>query len=273
MVTETRISSPVRPAAVAGSFYPADANELRAMVLDLLNKAKSPALDNVRGVIAPHAGYQYSGLVAAHSFRTLRGLSQGVYTVYLMGPAHYVPVYGVGLSSARAFETPLGRVPVAQDQVEKLLALGGPYHLADPAHLPEHSLEVELPFLQTVLPQAQIVPMLFDSAADYTRVGEDLAKILAEDPRSLLVVSSDLSHYHTYDEAVRLDRAFLHAVITGDISRASGGEACGLPAILTAMTVAEILGWRAHLLAYRNSGDSGGPIWEVVGYGAVAYTG
>ena len=273
MVAETKISSPIRPAAVAGSFYPADANELRAMVLDLLNKAKSPALDNVRSVIAPHAGYQYSGLVAAHSFRTLRGLPQGVYTVYLMGPAHYVPVYGVGLSSARAFETPLGRVPVAQDRVERLLALGGPYHLADPAHAPEHSLEVELPFLQTVLPQAQIVPMLFDSAADYTRVGEDLAAILAEDPRGLLVVSSDLSHYHTYDEAVRLDRAFLNAVITGDISQASGGEACGLPAILTAMTVAEILGWRAHLLAYRNSGDSGGPIWEVVGYGAVAYTG
>ena len=223
-------------------------------------------------MIVPHAGYVCSGVVAAASFQALAKLAPGAYTVYLMGPAHWMPVHGVGLSGANSFETPLGAVPVAADTVREFARMGAPYRLADDAHAPEHCLEVELPFLQTTLPDARIVPMLFDDEADPERVADDLTLRLHEDTYSLVVVSSDLSHYLPYEEAQQKDSMLLAAVTAGDVNAARQGQACGLPAILALMAIARRLGWTAHVLDYRNSGDTCGPKREVVGYGAVVYT-
>lgn len=262
-----------RPAAVAGRFYARQPDKLLHSVRKHLDAAPDHKLSNVRAVIAPHAGYVCSGSVAAISFKTFCSRPTTTYTVYLLGPAHWQAVHGVGLSSAAWFETPLGLIPVASEHVRALLELGAPYHLADNAHAPEHSLEVELPFLQCVLSDIRVVPMLFDEDAEPEKVGADLAAFLAGDKRSLVVVSSDLSHYHTYQEAYTLDRTFLAAVAANDLEQAERGQACGMLPILTLMHIARKLHWQPHLLAYANSGDTCGSREQVVGYGAVAYTG
>ena len=239
---------------------------------EFLQAAQAPDLATACAVISPHAGYPCSGSVAGASFRALASLPAADRVVYLMGPAHWAPVFGVGLTSASAFATPLGEVAVAVERVAQLLALDHGYHLADAAHTPEHCLEVELPFLQVALLQFRIVPMLFDEEANVAQVAADLAFLLAAHPADLVVVSSDLSHYHPYAEAMKLDRAFLSAVVAGNRSAAEDGEACGKQPILCLMQLAAHFGWQAHFLAYANSGDTCGPKSEVVGYGAVAFT-
>lgn len=262
----------LRPPAVAGQFYSQHGDRLQGDVRSFLKAAKLPELARVRAVIAPHAGYPCSGPVAGYSFAALGGQTVGHVTVYLLGPAHWRPVFGVGLCNVDAFLLPTGEVAVDHARVQQMVALGEPYRLATEAHMPEHCLEVELPFLQMVLSDFAVVPMLLDNDADPARVGADLAGLVAGDPASLIVVSSDLSHYHNYAAATAMDHSFLAAVVAGDIKQAANGEACGLPAILTLMHVAARLQWRAQLLAYANSGDTCGPRRDVVGYGAVAYT-
>jgi len=270
----------IRRPAVAGSFYPADRAGLLQTVRDFLKHAHSMDLPAARGLIVPHAGYVCSGIVAAAGFGSLATAQAtpqatpeaSVQTVYLIGPAHRMPVHGVGLSSAAAFETPLGEMGVATDEVHALLAIGNPYHLVDAAHAPEHCLEVELPFLQTVLPNARIVPMLFDEEVDPQRLAEDLARRLEDDPRSFMIVSSDLSHYLPYAQAEKLDRALLDAIANSDFVTARRGQACGIAGILALMAIGEGLSWTPHVVDYRNSGDTCGSRNEVVGYGAVVYT-
>ncbi len=259
-----------RRPAVAGQFYPANPTILRDMVNAYLETAPVRDLGNVRAVIAPHAGYVYSGPIAGYSFKALVGKPRGRYTVYLMGPAHYVPVNGVAIGLFDRFETPLGAVPVAMDEAQALIERGAPFQVNNQAHLPEHCLEVELPFLQMTLPDCRIVPMLF-GRVDPVVVGLDLAELLKDDPWRLVVVSSDLSHYHGYETAQHMDRAFLNAVVAGNADRAAQGEACGLMPVLTLMTIAGRLNWQPTLLDYRNSGDTGGDKAGVVGYAAVAY--
>jgi hypothetical protein len=267
----------VRRPAVAGQFYPASASALAEAVRRYLAAAATelPALPGpVRAVIAPHAGYVCSGPVAGYSFAALAAAAQpDVETiVYLLGPAHYHPVNGVGLCHARAFQTPLGEVPVAVEVVEELVASGAPYRMVDAAHAPEHCLEVELPFLQVALPRLRVVPLLFDEGADPRRLAHDLAGRVIDDPHARIVVSSDLSHYLPYDEAARLDRAFLEAIVAGDLAGVEAGQACGLVGILCLMAVARQAGWTPHLLKVLSSGDTCGPRHSVVGYGAIAYT-
>ena len=275
----------VRAPAVAGRFYPANAGELGALVRRLLAAQQPATRGRVRAVIVPHAGYACSGEVAAAAFRTLKrtpdadetsALQEGAPAedapvVYLLGPAHWRPVDGVGLPRATAFATPLGQTPVDTGRVAHFLHLGGQYHLNEAAHLPEHGLEVQLPFLQAALGEFAIVPMLFDDGADPERAAADLVALLQDRPQDLLVVSSDLSHYHGYQDAIILDHSLLKAVATGDLAAANGGEACGLLPILCLMRVAEHFGWAPHLCAYANSGDTCGSRREVVGYGAVVY--
>lgn len=265
-------SSFVRRASVAGRFYPADPVTLAELVRRYMREAQPSPWGPPRAVIAPHAGYVCSGVVAAASFQALSARPPAEHTVYLMGPAHWLPVYGVGLSSAAAFATPLGEVPVHTDAVRELVALGKPYSLANQAHAPEHCLEVELPFLQTALPGCRIVPMLCDEGAAPERIAADLTGRLADDPHGIIVVSSDLSHYQPYAQAQEADRAFLAAVAAGNVAAAARGQACGLIPILCLMAIAKQLGWTAHVLDYRNSGDTCGPRSEVVGYGAVIFT-
>lgn len=261
----------VRRPAVAGTFYPADRQRLEAMVREFLAEATVPKLADVRAVIAPHAGYIYSGPTAGYAFKVWENMPSRPYTIYLMGPAHYVYVPGVAVGRFSRFISPLGEIPVAEEIVDTLLSQGDPFVELNQAHLPEHCLEVELPFLQVVFGNHfRIVPMLFGDV-DPAKAAIGLIDLVTKDPNALIVVSSDLSHYHDYWTARRLDQAFLDAVIQGDIAAAQKGEACGLLPILTLMHIAMRFGWRPHLLDYRNSGDTAGDKARVVGYAAVAY--
>jgi AmmeMemoRadiSam system protein B len=261
----------VRRPAVAGAFYPANPARLQAMVAQYLEQAETPPLPGrVRAVIAPHAGYIYSGPVAGYSFKALAPLPKDA-TVFLMGPAHYVPVADVALGSFQSMETPLGTVPVDVEMVEALTE-SPCFTIQNEAHLPEHSLEVELPFLQMIAPDGfRVVPMVFGQP-NTTCVADVLRPWLQRDPRAVVVVSSDLSHYHPYATARRLDTAFIDAVLRGDMVAVARGEACGRQPILALMHLAEALGWTPHLLDYRNSGDTAGDKRQVVGYAAIAYT-
>ncbi len=263
----------VRPEAVAGMFYPAQPAALREMVNSFVEQARLPELPGpLRAIIVPHAGYIYSGPIAGHGYRALRGLSPGPRTVLLLGPAHRAPVFGVAVGAFAAFRTPLGQVPVSQELVERLLQQGTPFVRDLQAHLPEHSLEVQVPFLQLVMGDAiRLVPLLFGEV-DPELVATALMPLITDDPSVLLVISSDLSHYYPYEVARKLDTELLSAVERGAPDEVAKGEACGMLPILTLMAIARQLGWRAHILDYRNSGDTAGDRTRVVGYGAVAYT-
>ncbi|MFN8466358.1 MAG: AmmeMemoRadiSam system protein B [Caldilineaceae bacterium] len=270
-----------RQPAVAGRFYPANGATLAGEVKRLLAGGTPPRLRRVRALVAPHAGYACSGEVAAAAYRALAasmppaqpGTEAGPQpTVYLLGPAHWKAVHGVGLSGAAVFATPLGQVPVAIDRLHQLAALGGQYRVDDAAHAPEHCLEVHLPFLQTVLAAPRIAPLLLDDGAAPEQLAGDLCTLLEDSPDDLVVVSSDLSHYHPYQEAIILDHGFLKALATHDMAAVNASEACGLLPVLCLMHVAQHFGWQPHLLAYANSGDTCGSRREVVGYGAIVYT-
>ena len=263
----------VRQAAVAGAFYPANPALLSVNVNAYLEQAELPQLPGtVRAVIAPHAGYIYSGPVAGHSFRALGMSIHGNHTIYLMGPAHYVPFSGVAVGQYQALSTPLGEIPVDVALVEQLLAKNSVFSERNDAHAPEHSLEVELPFLQELASsRLRIVPLLFGQVSPEA-VAEILSPHFVDDPTSRIVVSSDLSHFYPYKQAKRLDTALLDAIVRQDMPTVARGEACGLISILTLMLIADHLGWQPHLLDYKNSGDTAGDRQRVVGYGAVAYT-
>jgi len=262
----------VRRPAVAGAFYPAQPAQLRAMITQYLEEATLPPLPGrVRAVIAPHAGYIYSGPVAGYSFRALAPLPRDA-TVFLMGPAHYVPVPSVALGYFQSMETPLGPVAVDDALVQALAEESPCMTIQNDAHLPEHSLEVELPFLQMIASDRfRVVPMLLGQP-DPQCVADALVPILARDANARVVVSSDLSHYHPYAVARQLDAAFIDAVLRGDMVAVARGEACGRYPILVLMHIAQALGWTPHLLDYRNSGDTAGDKRQVVGYAAIAFT-
>jgi AmmeMemoRadiSam system protein B len=180
-----------------------------------------------------------------------------------------VPFHGVALGEFSAFQTPLGDAAVATDRVEEMLARSLLYTRAPMAHIPEHCLEVEVPFLQETLPDFALVPMLFGDV-DPHDVGQELTSHIGSD--DLIVVSSDLSHFFSYDQARQLDNSLLDAVLAGDMAGVLRGEACGRAPVVALMTIARNKGWMPHLLDYRTSGDTAGDKWQVVGYSAIAYT-
>ena len=254
----------IRPAAVAGSFYVGHPQRLRTAVADLLAAAPASAGASPKALIAPHAGYVYSGGVAAAAFATLRG-GAAMTRVVLIGPAHYVAVRGIAVPTADAFETPLGRVPVDRDALSAIADL--PFVVeADAAHAPEHALEVELPFLQTLLGSFAVVPLLVGEA-DPRQVAEVLGRLWGG-PDTLIVISSDLSHYHDYDTARRLDAATAAAIERGEWRSLGPDRACGFLAVAGLLVEADRRGLAARRLALCNSGDTAGPRDRVVGYGA-----
>jgi AmmeMemoRadiSam system protein B/AmmeMemoRadiSam system protein A len=263
----------VRQAAVAGMFYPADAGELRAMVREMLRAAPAGASAAGEGwakaLIAPHAGYIYSGPVAGSAYRQIEAARGHVRRVVLIGPAHRVAVEGLAVSGARAFATPLGEVPVDESAVERVLQL--PFvHVLDQAHAREHSLEVHLPFLQEVLGDFALVPLVF-GAATAEQVAQAL-ELLWGGEETLIVVSSDLSHYHEYNQARALDGQTARAIETLRPDSIAPEQACGRTAIQGLLQAAARHGLRVHTLDLRNSGDTAGPRDQVVGYGAWSLT-
>jgi MEMO1 family protein len=259
--------SGIRPAAVAGSFYPAEPERLRAQVGEFL--AAVPGYSAApKALIAPHAGYVYSGRVAAAAFASVRGRAETVERVVLIGPAHYVRLRGIAAPTAAAFETPLGRVALDQ---EALAALGDlPFVTeADAPHAPEHALEVELPFLQQVLSSFALVPLVVGEATA-REVAELLARLWGG-PDTLVVVSSDLSHYLEYRQAQRLDLETAAAIERRDAATLGPRRACGFLPIAGLLIEAERRRLKVRRLALCNSGDTAGDRASVVGYGAWAF--
>jgi AmmeMemoRadiSam system protein B len=256
--------SRTRPTAVAGLFYPSDPDLLRTQVLGLLaDVAVSQSMP--KALIAPHAGYAYSGRVAAAAFATLRDSAQTITRVVLIGPAHYLQVRGIAGPTVDAFETPLGRVPIDVEALRQIADL--PFVIrADAPHAPEHALEVELPFLQTLLRSFQLVPLVVGDAAP-----QDVAHVLRQlwaGLETLIVVSCDLSHYHRYEAARRLDLATAAAIERGDWASLGPNQACGCLPVAGLLVEAERRGVKARRLSLCNSGDTAGARDRVVGYGA-----
>ena len=254
-----------RPAAVAGLFYPRDPVRLQTEVLELLGGAAPSSTAMPKALIAPHAGYVYSGRVAGAAFAKLRVDAQTITRVVLIGPAHYVHLGGIAVPSVDAFETPLGRVIVDAETCSEISRLKFVTR-TDAPHAPEHALEVELPFLQIILSSFQIVPLVVGDAAP-----QDVAHLLDQlwgGPETLIVVSSDLSHYHSYEIAQRLDLATAQAIEQGDWVSLGSSEACGWLAVAGLLIESQRRGLEALRLALCNSGDTAGSQDRVVGYGA-----
>jgi AmmeMemoRadiSam system protein B len=253
--------------AVAGTFYPDDPAELRIVVDDYLDAAPKGG-ETPKALIAPHAGYIYSGPVAGSAYAEVRARADRIERVVLIGPAHRVALRGLATSGASAFSTPLGEVPVDRDAVRALLALPQVTEI-EQAHALEHSLEVHLPFLQRALGRFSLVPLVAgDASAD--EVAEVL-EMLWGGAETLIVISSDLSHYYDYDTARRLDAATTDAIEALDPAGLSQESACGRVPIRGLLVAARNHGLRARTLDVRSSGDTAGPRDQVVGYGAYAF--
>jgi len=261
-------SASTRPAAVAGLFYPASPEALRAGVRDFLDAAPAPEGGVPKVLVVPHAGYVYSGSTAAHGYAALRGASRQIRRVVLVGPAHRVAVRGVAAPTAGYFETPLGRVEVDRGAIDALARSPGVV-LSDRAHAAEHALEVQLPFLQEVLGDFTVVPLVVGDA-EPDAVASVLERVWGG-PETLIVVSSDLSHYLPYDTARRVDAASLAQVLQLG-PELDHEQACGATPINAVMALARRRGLRPQLLAACSSGDTAGDRDRVVGYAALAFT-
>lgn len=259
----------IRPPAVAGMFYPAKAETLRRDIQRYMEDADPPALSPVRAVIAPHAGYTYSGPVAAYAYKVLEAASTQPNRILIMGPSHRSWFPGVAIADVDGFETPLGVQPVDRAYAREMAEKWRIFSAITSPHTPEHCLEVQMPFIQTVLPDIPTAPMLFGEV-DPVEVAEALDQEI--DANTLIIVSSDLSHYHDNRTAHAVDRQLLNAVLDQDKKGVIAGEACGQAPILTLMTLAQRHNWQPHLLDYRTSGDITGNRNQVVGYAAIAYT-
>ncbi|HJS30476.1 MAG TPA: AmmeMemoRadiSam system protein B [Alphaproteobacteria bacterium] len=258
----------IRAPAVAGTFYPDDPVELRDVLARLLDAALEPRGQAPKAVIVPHAGYVYSGAVAAHGYRALGRDAALIRRVVLIGPAHYVPLDGAALPAADAFLTPLGPVPLDGAECEALAARPGVVR-SDRAHAEEHALEVQLPFLQATLRDFAIVPLLVGEARHQDVA--DWLDVVWGGEETRIVVSSDLSHYHSYETARRRDAATARAIETSDFARIGAEDACGATPIAGLLAVARRRGLAVRRLDLRNSGDTAGPRGRVVGYGAWAF--
>ena len=272
----------VRQAGVAGAFYPANPAELSKMVDGFLAKAQVPSINEpLIALIAPHAGYPFSGAVAGHSYAVLK--NRKFHRVVIIAPSHYEAFPFSAVYDGDAYATPLGRIPVDKVFAAALAKQSASIRLSSRGHersgeQAEHSLEVQLPFLQRAIGQFQLVPIIMgDQSYEASRaLGVALAKLI-HDSDTLIVASSDLSHYHPYDEASTIDHNTLHAIEAWDYFNLSRNlqarvwEACGGGPIVAAMIAAERLGAnRAQLLKYANSGDVTGDRSRVVGYSAFA---
>ncbi len=254
----------IRPAAVAGMFYPDDPQQLRRMVEKYLS-VDSGKGEIPKAIIAPHAGYIYSGPVAATAYGRLKGAAERISRVVLIGPAHRVYFKGIAVPSCDKFATPLGEVSLDQAAIKQISQLPD-VQVLDEAHVYEHSLEVHLPFLQTLLKSFRLVPLL---AGDTTgEVVEQVLDALWGGDETLIVISSDLSHYHDYATAQAMDSATSKAIENLAPQKIGEEDACGRVPIAGLLGAARRRGLHVKTVDLRNSGDTAGPRDRVVGYGA-----
>lgn len=255
----------IRPPAVAGQFYPEQAAALAAAVDGYVRDAGPPRDPAPKALIAPHAGYVYSGPVAGSAYAPLASLRGRIERVVLLGPAHRVALRGLAAPAASAFATPLGELRLDRDSLERVLAL--PQVVAsDAPHALEHSLEVQLPFLQELLGDFALVPLVVGDATPQEVAA--VLDLLWGGDETLVVVSSDLSHYHDYATARRMDSETSRAIEALQPEAIGFDQACGRIPVQGLLLAARARGLRARAVDVRNSGDTAGPRDAVVGYGA-----
>jgi len=263
----TRVS--VREPAVAGMFYPAVSRELSQSLAQMLGAAAHDAPERAapKALIAPHAGYVYSGPIAASVYALLAPARSTITRVVLLGPTHRVAVRGLALPGCEAFATPLGPVEIDRAAVEALRKLPQ-VKVSAQAHALEHSLEVHVPFLQAVLERFTLVPLAVGQAS-----AQEVAEVLEAlwgGPETLIVVSSDLSHYLSYGDAQAVDRATAKAILELS-TELSHEQACGATPVTGLTQVARRRKLKPELVDLRNSGDTAGDKNRVVGYGSFAF--
>lgn len=261
------MSKPLRPPAVAGTFYAASAADLAGDVSRMLAATPPGPQTQPKALITPHAGYVYSGPIAARAYAPLAGWRERIHRVVLLGPTHRVAVDGLALPSASGFSTPLGTVPLEPSATESLAGLSQ-VTINDPAHAAEHALEVQLPFLQTVLDTFTLIPLAVGHASPEA-VGEVLARLWGGDD-TLIVVSSDLSHYLPYAAARETDARTAQQILGLDYPL-HAMQACGATPINGLLFEAKRRKLHGELIDLRNSGDMAGDRSRVVGYGAFAF--
>jgi AmmeMemoRadiSam system protein B len=269
----------VRTAVVSGQFYPEEPALLKKKVRQFLAEAREPSEPGVRALIVPHAGYDYSGSVAAEAYKLVEG--QKFDGVIIIAFLHRVFLQGVLVDDVAAYETPLGRVPVDRELVREIQMFHPLFRNVIPGRLEEHSLEVQIPFLQETIPDLKIVPIYIgmQNITNITLLADALAKALTG--RNLLVVATtDLSHFHSYETASGKDRALIAMFEEGnaeslyDAYAKEEAEACGMGPVLTSILLAKKMKWSGpQLVRYANSGDVTGDRSSVVGYAAMAYRG
>ena len=286
LTAQERIRKPV----VAGYFYPKDKKELTKTVDDFISNVKHQQIPGrIFGIMSPHAGYVFSGQVAAYSYRHIMDIQYD--TVILLGPSHRVYLKGASVGNWDAYATPLGKVKVNKEIVTSLLSRGEPFHFVEQAHIREHSIETQIPFLQRILKKFDIVPIVMGSRSGaYCKIiSETLAEIVKK-RNVLFVASSDMSHYPNYNNANNVDRNTLSLIKNYDPNLVFSAEKkvlskgipnlsttlCGLSSVVTVMMTAKQLGGNAvKILHYANSGDvtinGRRETRRVVGYGSVAF--
>ncbi|MCF3629543.1 AmmeMemoRadiSam system protein B [Thalassospiraceae bacterium LMO-SO8] len=255
----------IRPTAVAGAFYPDRPQDLEALLARCWDDAKITVGPVPKAIVAPHAGYVYSGAVAASAYARIKPAHGRITRVILLGPCHRVAVNGLALSGADAFATPLGPVEIDKEAAA-LIADLPQVQVFDATHAQEHSLEVHLPFLMAVLDDFKVLPLVVGQATP-DQVAEVLDRLWGG-PETLIVVSSDLSHYLDYDSAREIDRRTCQAIETLAPDRISTHGACGRFPLGGLLKLAKARGMTVETVDLRNSGDTAGPRDRVVGYGS-----
>ncbi len=257
--------SSIRPAAVAGAFYPDQPEILSAMLNDYLAQAKPAPASPLKAIIVPHAGYIYSGPIAASAYALIKAHSKQIKRVALLGPSHRVPLNGVALSEAEYFQTPLGDIPLDVGTISALSKL--PFaNFLEQAHAHEHSLEVQLPFLQVLLPEFSLTPIVVGNCPA-NQIAQLLEPFYNRDD-TLMVISSDLSHYHDYLTAQKMDKETSRKIENLDYQHLDYDSACGRGPISGLLALAQKHGLKVRTIDLRNSGDTAGNKLQVVGYGA-----
>jgi AmmeMemoRadiSam system protein B len=257
----------VRRPAVANQFYPGNAMMLKQGMMSYLEKAKPKMPDGkIKAIIVPHAGYIYSGWTAAYAYKLLKTLdSEVTWKILLLGPSHHVPFYGAAAPEEDQWQTPFGLVDVVDVRTE----LRESEEIIDVpnANADEHSLEVQVPFLQMVLKKFVLYPLVLGGIKP-SLLAKELEEFVKQ-PNVIVVASSDLSHFFDYSKAKRIDMETSRAICDLDImSMTEMGDACGKMGILTAMHLAKTNSWKCEMLNYKNSGDTAGDMSSVVGYGS-----
>lgn len=274
----------IRFPANAGHFYPEEKEELERMIKSFLKKANPPKIEGkIFGLLVPHAGYVFSGQVAAYAYKTVE--EREFEKIILIGDSHYERFDGVSLWEKGKWETPLGEVKVSEELAKKTLQFSKRFFIRDSAHLFEHSLEVQIPFLQVIFPNFEILPIIFGSEdEDWKELASFLSQVV-ETEKTLILVSSDLSHYPPYEVAKKVDLLTINSILScaPEVFQKKIKElereypeidtfACAQDSIKTILQIAKNLGAKATLLCYQNSGDSPfGDHFRVVGYGAIAF--